>query len=29
VSFDVDYKSEPLEHFVPLLHKFFALPENG
>jgi hypothetical protein len=25
VSFDVDYKSEPLEHFVPLLHKFFAL----
>ena len=27
VSFDVDYKSEPLEHFVPLLHKFFSLPE--
>jgi hypothetical protein len=25
VSFDVDYKSEPLEHFAPLLHKFFSL----
>ena len=29
VSFDTGYKSEPLEHFVPLLHKFFALPEAG
>jgi len=29
VSFDTSYKSEPLEHFVPLLRKFFAFPEAG
>jgi len=29
VSFDVDYKSESLEHFVPLLRRFLALPAAG
>ena len=24
VAFDADYKSEPLEHFVPLIRQFFA-----
>ena len=28
IAFDTDYKSEPLEHFVPLIRQFFAPRER-